>query len=161
MQQNTGQRVVAGLVLIAIGLALYWFELYAGLGATAVVFVAGSAFLAGYLVSRTFGFLVPAALLLAVGVGELVERFTDFHASTTLWLGIGFLGVSVCAWIYERRKAIWPLVPGALLVLVAVPDAWRLIDVIHRHWPLLLVAVGLAVLFGASTGRKARPGAGD
>jgi hypothetical protein len=154
MEQRKGQRVVAGLVLIGLGLALYGFELYGGLGRTAVLFVAGAAFLAAYLASKTFGFLVPAALLLGVGTGELIERATEFHASTTLWLGIGFLGISTLAWMYEGRKAIWPLVPGVLLVLFSVPNAWRLVDLIQRHWPLLLVAVGLAVLLGAFTGRK-------
>jgi len=154
MEQRKAQRVVAGLVLIGLGLALYGFELYGGLGRTAVLFVAGAAFLAAYLASKTFGFLVPAALLLGVGTGELIERATEFHASTTLWLGIGFLGISAFAWMYEGRKAIWPLVPGVLLVLFSVPNAWRLVDLIQRHWPLLLVAVGLAVLLGAFTGRK-------
>jgi len=160
MEQRKGQRVIAGLVLIALGLALYAFELYGGLGRTAVLFVAGAAFLAAYLASKTFGFLVPAALLLGVGTGELIERVTEFRAASTLWLGIGFLGISACAWMYEGRKAIWPLVPGVLLVLFSVPNAWRLVDLIQRHWPLLLVAVGLAVLLGAFTGRKggsARP----
>jgi len=163
MEQRRGQRVVAGLVLIGIGLTLYGFELYAGLGRTAVIFVAGTAFLAAYLVSRTFGFLVPAALMLGMGAGDLVERLTTFHASSTLWLGIGFLGVSAFAWIYERRKTIWPLVPGTLLILFAVPDAWRIVDLVHRHWPLLLVAVGVAVLFGAfaGSGRKGRSSAAD
>jgi hypothetical protein len=159
MEQRKGQRVIAGLVLIGLGLALYGFQFYGGLGRTAVIFVAGAAFLAAYLASKTFGFLVPASLLLGVGTGELIERFADYRAASTLWYGIGFLGISAFAWAYEKRRVIWPLVPGILLVLFSVPQAWRLADLIQRHWPLLLVAVGLAVLLGASTGGKRSPSA--
>ena len=154
MEPRTGQRVVAGLVLIGLGLALYGFELYRGLGRTAVIFIAAAAFLGAYLASRTLGFLVPACLLLGVGAGELLERLTDLRSAQTLWLGIGFLGTSAFAWMYEGRRTVWPLVPGTLLVLFSVPRAWWILDVAQRHWPLVLVAVGLAVLIGAFTGRK-------
>lgn len=153
MERRRGQRVIAGLVLIGLGLVLYTLELYGGLGRTTVLFVAGAAFLVAYLASKTFGFLVPAALLLGVGTGDVVERFTELDTASTLWLGLGFLGVSAFAWAYEGRRATWPLVPGALLVLFSIPRAWRVLaDAIQDHWPLLLVAIGIAVLFGAFGG---------
>ncbi len=154
MEPRKTQRIIAGLVLIGLGLALYGFELYERLGRTAVIFIAAAAFLCAYLASRTLGFLVPACLLLGVGAGELLERLTDLHAASTLWLGIGFLGTSAFVWIYERRRAVWPLVPGTLLVLFSVPRAWWILDVAQRYWPLVLVAIGLAVLIGAFAGGK-------
>jgi hypothetical protein len=154
MDKRKGQRVIAGLVLIGLGLALYGFELYRGLGRTTVIFIAAAAFLGAYLVSRTLGFLVPACLLLGVGAGELLERLTDLHTAQTLWLGIGFLGTSAFAWMYEGRRTIWPLVPGTLLALFSVPQAGRFVDLAQRHWPLVLVAVGLAVLLGSFGGGR-------
>jgi hypothetical protein len=157
VERRRGQRVIAGLVLIGLGLFLYTLELYGGLGRTTVIFVAGAAFLGAYLASKTFGFLVPASLLLCVGAGDVIERFTGLDAASTLWLGIGFLGVTAFAWMYEGRRAVWPLVPGVLLVLFSVPRAWRVMaDAIQDHWPLLLVVIGIAVLFGAFGGSAGR-----
>jgi hypothetical protein len=144
------QRLIAGLSLILLGLALYWLQRSHGIGDAAVFFIVGGAFLAGYLLRRNYRFLVPAGILLGLGAG-VVGRNTifDFGEARLLGLGLGFVSIFVIAWLYERKTAWWPLIPGTALILLGIPETEKIFSFFFRNWPLILVVAGVLVLLGA------------
>jgi len=152
------RRVIAGLTLIVLGLALYALDLVEGLGQAAVFFLVGGAFLAAYLARREYGFLVPAGILLGLGVGKVGQDTVLAFADKPIpfGLGCGFIAIWLIALLYERRSQWWPLIPGTVLILVGLPDTDELFGYLFGHWPLLLVVAGVIVLLIAllSPGRQ-------
>jgi hypothetical protein len=147
--------VAAGVVLILLGLALWWIKGVAGIGEAAAFFLIGGGFLAAYFYQKNHGYLVPAGILLGLGAGLIGDEFGFKRgASIALCLGLGFMAIFVIALIYERKNVWWPLIPGTALVLLALPDTEEIFRYLFDHWPLLLVIVGAIVLIAAF----ARPG---
>ena len=70
-------------------------------------------------------------------------------------LGGGFVALTVIALLYERRFEGWPLIPGAVLIVVGLRET-RILEYFIDHWPLLLVVIGVLVLFGAVGRRSPR-----
>ncbi len=159
MRETQRRRVVGGS-LIVVGLALYLLQRLQGIGEGAILLLIGVAFLTAYLYRKAYGFLVPAGVLLGLGLGSAVEdSLRRFGDASVLGLGLGFVAIYVIALIYERRSHWWPLIPGAALILAALPNTEGVLKALFDHWPLILVFIGLVVLLGA--GRRARPGAGS
>ena len=150
MNRQRGQQIFSGLALIVLGVALYALKYYDNMGRSAIFFLVGGAFLAGYFFRREFGYLVPGCLLTGMGVGSLGHRsfFADARW-TMLGLGLGFVGVAVIGLAYERKFRGWPLIPGAVLILLGIPNTQEVVHYFFEHWPLLLIIVGVLVLLGA------------
>lgn len=156
MSTTRRQRVTAGIALIVLGLGLYWLHRVEGIGEAAVFFLVGGAFLAAYLYNRTYGFLVPAGIMLGIGAGTVgAESLLDFGRPQFLGLGFGFILIFLIALLYERRSHWWPLIPGTVLILLGLPDADRIFSYLYRNWPLILVIAGALILLTA-LGRSAR-----
>jgi len=142
--------MVSGLALIGLGLALYFIERTDAFGSGAVLFVIGAFFLAGYLHRRNYGLLVPAGILLGLGGGSIFEHsLTRFGDATLLGLGLGFIAIFLIALLYERRSHWWPLIPGAILILLGFPNTATVVEWLFENWPLILVLVGVLVFIGA------------
>ncbi|HXV76066.1 MAG TPA: hypothetical protein VD788_07055 [Candidatus Polarisedimenticolaceae bacterium] len=144
------QRLISGMTLILLGAGLFWLHRSEGIGEAAVFFIVGGSFLAAYLYRRNYGLLVPAGILLGLGAGVVGrDSLFAFGQARLLGLGFGFVAIFVIALAYERKTAWWPLIPGAALILLGIPDTEKIFDFLHRNWPLLLVVAGVLVLFGA------------
>lgn len=160
MAADRRARLIAGSALILLGLALWWWHVTAGIDQGAVFFVVGGVFLAAYLSTRNYGYLVPGGIMLGMGAGMAGEgTFFDFGRSQMLGLGLGFVAIYVIALLYERKSAWWPLIPGGVLILLGIPDADEIFAFLWSNWPLILVIAGVLVLlgaFGRSKG-KAKP----
>jgi len=164
MEDRRRRRLVAGSVLILLGLTLFAVQYVEGIGQSAVFFIIGGVFLGAYLYQREYGLLIPACILMGLGVGSIAQpaRF-PFGSGAQLGLGIGFVAIFVIALIYERRSHWWPLIPGGILIVTSIPDADRVFDfLLDRGWPLILVIIGLMILLGAfgRSGRR-RSGGGE
>jgi len=147
MDKRNSGRVAAGLALIILGGALYVLERNAGLDAAALFFLIGGAFLAAYLYRREFGLLIPAGVLLGLGTGVFLEQTRYNFGQPNLWgLGLGFLSITVIGAIYERKNRWWPLIPGAVLIVLGLPRVGGAIDFLLANWPLALVLAGVIVL---------------
>jgi hypothetical protein len=146
--------VVGGLILIALGVTILfgtWFPaggawLFLGLGA---------AFFAARVLTGRYGYAVPAGILLGFGSFIWLSE-TGFLTGPGagglffVFLGLGFLASYGIA---GRPQAVWPVLPGMLLIgfgafvrasMFGAPSAqyWWL----AQYWPLSLIAVGAWVL---------------
>jgi hypothetical protein len=153
-----GGRLVAGAVLIVIGLGLFALQFTEGLGESVITFFIGALFLAGYLYRRSYGLLIPAGILMGIGLGNVGQQaFISLEGIGSIGLGIGFLSIYVIGRAYQGSTPWWPLVPGGILLiqgLASSSDAFS--QYMEIGWPLILVLVGLILLFGASELRRSR-----
>lgn len=149
------QKMNAGLILIAVGLGLYLLERTQGLGPEVVLLVIGGIFLISYFIQKKFGLLIPACILLGLGVGSASRgTFLDYGNTTLIGLGIGFIAVFVIARIHEGKSPWWPLIPGGVLLVVAFPQTERFVEYVTDYWQLILVAIGILILIGAFRDRE-------
>jgi len=145
--------VLGGLVVFAVGLA--FFLPAVGVPNTvagpALFLALGGAFAAAYSLGyRQFVYLVPAAILIAVGIGLLIPALFDTgQLSAPIFLGAlaGAFG-TVTLLAPERR---WPLVPMIPLALIAVAGVLGKVDLVPGGlqpfvFPVLLMAVGAYLL---------------
>ncbi len=116
---------------------------------------------------RSFrGPVLPGGVLLGLGAGFLLqpvlEPWLPRWGSLVLGLGVGFLLVASLDRAAGRGRSPAPLVPGAILVVVAAAAALAkavrlevLLPALTRLWPWLLVAAGVA-LVATSLRRRTR-----
>src|SRR5207244_2976263 len=116
--------VLGGLVIVAVGLTFLLPPLGVKSASFYLFITLGLAFLAAYLFgTRQFVYLMPAATLLAFGVGLLLPTWyptMDPSLAGPMLLGtqaVGFIAV----WAVARDRW-WPLVPAAILGGVALAD---------------------------------------
>lgn len=150
MAKPDRQKFTAGIVLVLLGLGFFLVQRLEAIGNEVVMLIIGTAFLVAYFYQKAYGLLIPAGILLGLGVGELLQgRFWWANDGTQLGLGMGFLSIYLIAKIYERESHWWPLIPGVILVLVGLPRTGRMFRYLFDNWPLILVAIGLLILIGA------------
>jgi hypothetical protein len=157
--------VVGGLILIALGIVFLVAQRYPeAFGAW--MFLVGLAviFLAVYLYTREYGFLIPGCILMSIGVplaiiqyqtaqpGMVIESMSpDQGGFVVLGLGLGF----ICIWLIDllvargRPGGWWPLIPGGLLLAAGLAitsgnEQW--LDTIGQWWPLIFIVIGGGIL---------------
>ena len=94
----------------------------------------------------------PAFGLLGLaGTITLAEtRYVDDEWGGVFFLGM--IGLSFFAIYFRNRDHWWPLIPGAVLLLVALPMGHAWLRYLWQHWQLLLVLIGALILIGAMRG---------
>ena len=141
---------VGGVVLITIGIAFLLGQLLPNAGRFVPLLV-GLSFLAVFLVTRTYGFLVPAGIVTGVGAGIVLAMEDQGRVGGGLFLvslGLGFIGIVVLGALFRlRENHPWPLVPGGILCTIGLITlaGTRYGDVARYAWPIVLI--GLGVLF--------------
>ena len=139
-------RLVLGIVILLIGIALLAERVFHGLAEGGVVLAVGIVFLVLWLLRGRYGQLVVGCLATAVGVGGVIDRsLTPAHAGS-ISLGCGFIAIYLLEEARTRRAHWWPLLPGVVLVaggLLAEASVLR-----RYFWPVALVIVGLAIVSG-------------
>ena len=122
-----------------------------------VVLILGLALLAAFALNGQVGFLIPGAIVTALGTGVLLAANLEdmvAGAAVLLSLAVGFAAI----WVITRAAALpehhfWPLVPAAILtgvgaaLLVGRPEALEFVGVIAA---VALLGVGVAVIFRGS-----------
>jgi hypothetical protein len=152
------KRLYGGLALIAIGtwllvsqfLQLQWMGLVIlpGLGVI---------FLLWGLLARNPGLLVPGGILSGIGLGaNLVSGpFVQANGETQgaivlLSFAAGWALITVLSLLIGRRQ-FWPLIPGGIMAFIGGAllmggAGLQALELAGRAWPLVLVAIGVAVL---------------
>jgi hypothetical protein len=148
MDDKARGRVVLGGILIVLGIGLFALQFFEGFSEAFYLFLIGGAFTAWYLYRRAYGLLIPGCIMLGLGLGTVGEEtFMSFKGLEEVGLGVGFVALWVIPLIYEGKSIWWPLIPGAILVIVGLSEGneafQRLFDV---GWPLIIVFIGLLLL---------------
>lgn len=144
-------RLVAGAILILVGLGLLGLQLTQGAGESLFLLFLGGVFLAGYFSRRAYGLLIPAGILLGLGVGSVLQAaFPALEGLNSLGLGLGFLSIFALDWVMTRQERWWPMIPGGILVLVGLADMNEgLASLLRVGWPFILILIGLFLLLSA------------
>jgi hypothetical protein len=144
-------RTVAAIFLIAAGVVLFFLQSRIGLGQSGFFFIAGVVFVAAYLYSGSYGYLIPGCLLAGLGIDNLVEvpYGLQFHEWSPAGLGLGFVLIFVVDYLYGRQSRWWPLIPGGVLIIMGMSAAgFGLSWALSLVGPAALILIGLGVLFG-------------
>lgn len=140
-----------GVILIAVGVTLFAVQLL-NLDADVIVLVIGLVFAATYVATRRYLLLIAAGILTGLGTGIVLEDIGVRGEPVVLGLGLGFLAIYGGDFLANGARAPrrwWPLVPGAILTVIAGAestfgaDAARLIE---QAWPIVLIAAGAWLL---------------
>lgn len=152
----------------ALGLALIWVGALlllittTELGAEVLLPGVGVGFVAAYLVTGSYGMLIPGAIVTGLGIGTVAAAQGAPSGAEPLGLGIGFLAIALVSRLRGPRPAgwWWPLIPGGIITLVALDQLTAAGPIVL---PVALIVVGLALLLGgrARRGRGADPGPAD
>lgn len=153
MKTPSDRGLTAGVLLVIIGLLLLaanWFQVTgaAALGALSVVF------LAAYIGTRHYGFLIPGMILggLAVGVGFQEAGYDPQGGIVVLGLAAGFIGIYVVDAVVRGPALWWPLIPGGILGVVGttqLAEGTAAAAQVARLWPLALVLAGVVLLLAS------------
>jgi hypothetical protein len=156
-----------GVLFLAVGT---YFILRRSLhvhGPGPLLLVIGTALLLASALRGFRGPLVAAGVLLGLGAGYLLrdplEAWMPGWATLLLGLGSGLLLVAALDRSAGRERRPTPLVPGIILIAIAVVTALagnvripqRVYDALWRFWPFALVAAGLLLVVSAFRGRRA------
>lgn len=169
VQPNRTPRIatphIGAFLLIAIGMLMLIGNIAGGnIAGGLVVLGIGIAFVAAYVVSRKYGFLVPAGILTGLGTGILIGQWagasdSDMGIFAVLGLGSGFLLIYVVdAIVTSKMMRFWPVIPAGVLYLVAGGLATNnegFLKVLGLWSPLVLVAIGVWLLFMRSRNKTA------
>lgn len=160
MDEVTRRRVVAGAILIIVGIGLILLQVFQGFGEWIVLLLIGAAFLAGYFLRRSYGLLIPGCILVGIGLGAIGGTTWGVGDFTQIGLGTGFIAIYVIDRIYRGSTHWWPLIPGGVLLITGVASlGGNIARIVEVGWPLLLVLAGLLLigaafgLFGKAKGR--------
>lgn len=156
-EQDRG-RLIAGAVLIVIGLGLLALQFVEGLGESVMLFLIGGAFIAGYFYRRSYGLLIPGCILMGIGLGSVGESaLIDIGGLSSVGLGVGFVAIYLIDLVYSGATHWWPLIPGGILIVQGLSEGSRTFERLFEvGWPLIIIFVGLLILAGAFglTGQK-------
>lgn len=142
------------LVLIGVGLLIQQVVPAVSVG-TLVLLALGLALLASWAISRSWFSMVPGFLVLALGVGELLEDLAVFRPAHedvpglgSTALGVGFLAIFVTARLSGRRWT-WPIWAAAVFGLIGIAQlsAFVVLPQFGALVPVLIIVLGLIVLF--------------
>ncbi len=156
-----------GVVLLAIGV---YFILQRSLhfrGPGPILLLIGAILFAVAALREFRGPIVPAGVLLGLGTGFVLrtplEPWMPGWATLLLGLGVGLILAAALDRSEARQRRPTPLVPGVVLVVIALVTALSenlsipetLYDAAWRLWPFGLIAAGTVLVIQAVRGRKA------
>jgi len=160
MDAQRQNRIVAGAILILLGVGFFALQFMEGFGEAMIFFLIGGAFVIGYLFRRAYGLLIPGCILMGLGLGSVGESvFQSVGDIKQIGLGVGFVSIYLIHLIFTGKSHWWPLIPGGILLVTGIASASRDFErLLSVGWPLILILVGLLLLAGAFgiTGRKSQ-----
>ena len=144
-----GQRL-AGLILLAVGTVLLLVTTTDLDGSWLLVGV-GVAFLAAFAATRSYGLLVPGAIITGLGVGVVLDRVGLPSPVVPLGLGLGFVAIALLHLLIGGASESWwwwPLIPGGILSVTATVELAEIENLGAYLLPIVLIVVGLGLLLG-------------
>jgi hypothetical protein len=168
MDRGRKSSIVAGLVLILIGVLIFAAQAVPGLTQwlewPLYIVGIGAGLLIIGLLTRAPGMAVPACIVAGIGGLLYYQNVTDDWASWSYaWALIpGFVGVGIIVAGLLEGKLRKPLREGGQLILVslvmflAFGSFFGLIGLgpLGQYWPVLLIALGVLILFNRLVFRR-------
>ena len=151
-------NLISGVVVVVVGVLLLVAQTMDQVGQYIPLLVGGILLIA-FFVTKQYGFLVPGAIITAVGVGTVLVANDPTGTRGPLFLvalGIGFVSIWVLGQIVRvPENHWWPLVPGGILMTIGVVallgrQAQQYLD----YWPLVLVVIGVGLVARALMHRQ-------
>ena len=91
MAKPDRQKFTAGMVLVLLGLGFFLVQRLDAVGSEVIMLIIGAAFLVTYFFQKAYGLLVPAGILIGIGVGKLLQdQYWWANEGVQLGLGVGF-----------------------------------------------------------------------
>jgi len=157
-QHRDNAAVTFGAVLVVVGAVLLGARFNDVVAAGGPALWIGLGFLTWWAFSGSYGLLVPAGVLTGLGVGLMLDHAEFYGNPVALGLGVGFLAIyALDALRRQRSSSWWPLVPGAVLVVVGLlqnTSGWDSLG--ELGWPLFLIVIGIIIIGGALSRRAPR-----
>jgi hypothetical protein len=157
-QRRDTAAVTFGAVLVVVGAVLLGGRFNDVVAAGGPALWIGLGFLTWWAFSGNYGLLVPAGVLTGLGVGLMLDHVGFYGNPVALGLGVGFLAIyALDALRRQRSSSWWPLVPGAVLVIVGLlqnTSGWASLG--DLGWPLVLIVIGIIIIGGALARRAPR-----
>ncbi|HEY5387617.1 MAG TPA: hypothetical protein VIL79_06910 [Thermoleophilia bacterium] len=156
-QRRDNAAVTFGAVLVVVGAVLLGGRFNDVIAAGGPALWIGLGFLTWWAFSGNYGLLVPAGVLTGLGAGLMLDHVDFYGNPVALGLGVGFLAIyALDALRRQRSSSWWPLVPGAVLVVVGLLQNTSGRDSLGElGWPLFLIVIGIIIIGGALS-RRAR-----
>lgn len=138
--------VLGGLVLVAVGITFLLPQLGVQEAVSYLFVILGLAFAASYVLSlNPYVYLVPAAILISFGVGLLIPRLLRLPGEFVAPVFLGSLAVGLIVVFAIRPMRRWPLIPAAILALVAIAQGLGVTLVPQALEPLFVPVVLIAI----------------
>ncbi len=153
MKNERKGQIIAGIILILVGLSISGLRLFVGFHQNSFMLLLGGLFIAAYFYKDSYGLLIPGCLITGLGLGSSTYGFFwNFPHLNTLGLGIGFLGIYVIDRLNKGKTLWWPLIPGGILLVAGLSfKPFSMWSFIHVGWPVILIVLGLWII-AKSTG---------
>lgn len=152
MQAPSRRGILGGAILVAVGVP-FLLQAVNVPNASAYLFVTlGLAFLAAwYLGTRQYVYLVPAAVLIAFGLGLVVPTWFPLPAETAAPIFLGSLALGLLAVFIAHPDRRVMLIPAVVLAVVALADLFAHVQIVPSGLqpffvPIVLIAVGVYLL---------------
>lgn len=167
MTQNTPSKssrggIVAGTVLILVGLTTLLFNVFQPSGELFMAILAAG-FILPALFFRRVGLAIPGGILAGIAVGIwLVEGPYSGSSETTLGgvfmlaMAGGFVLVTLLSWIVTQldqgasKIMAWAFIPAGFLALIGgllLLGNLRALELLGQGWPIVMIAIGLYLVF--------------
>lgn len=150
--------VLGGLVVMAVGFAFFLPPLGVQNASSYLFLALGIAFAIAYWQSLTpYVYLIPASVLISLGLGLLVPEWLRLLSDSASVVFLASLAVGFAAAYLIRPQRRWPLVPAAVMGLVALAELIPAVTIIPGavqpfFVPFALLGVGAYLIIGPRTG---------
>lgn len=155
------ERNFGPIVLIVIGVLALLLNLFQVTAFGLLILpVIGLMFLGWGIYANRFPMMIPGSILTGLGsatfIGVQILHMDGDELGGLIMLGLslGFIAISVIAPLMKQPRHLWPLIPGAVLGVVALAllaNNVNLLTAIGSAWPLILITIGLYMLVTKGT----------
>lgn len=158
LQNRRRRGVLGGLVVMAVGSAFFLPALGVANASSYLFLALGFAFAIAYWQSLTpYVYLIPATTLLGLGLGLLIPEWFALPNELASVVFFATLAVGFASAYLIRPHRYWPLIPAAVIGLVAVAELFGAGTIIPTtvqpfFVPIVLLGVGAYLIVGPRTG---------
>ena len=156
-QNNT----TGGIILIGLGILFLiskWFD-FSGINENWGLFILpalGAFFYIWGIVTREGGLMIPGGVLSGVGLGSLLVESNLFSGAAEggiflISLGLGFASIALITTLFAKKKHMWSLIPGGILMSVGAAILFggvfmTALTLAGKFWPVILIIAGISTI---------------